>query len=136
MPTIRGVIRSLSATREDMLTVINREWTPILRQVVRQLNGRFGTVRTVTSDYTCATDDQVILADSPAGLTVTLPAADSSNMRISVKSLDGTSVVNVAPAAGDTLEGMAMAYSLAGTNDAIDVVSDGDAAWHIVAEVV
>ena len=121
---------------EDFLTVLNREWTVVLKRMIELVNARMGVLTTVTDDYTVTVDDQYVVVNASAIVTVTLPAAATSDMRITIKRLSASHAVKYQPASGDTLDGGSGSKSLASQYDAADVVSDGGTEWHIVSEVV
>ena len=129
MPLIRGLVRQLALDAKDQLTALNREWTPLLKGTVEAVNRRMGFTRSVTANYTAVQDDQVVLADATSGaITVTLPDAATSRMRITVKKIDSSAnAVTVAPATGDTLYGGNI--SLGDDGDAADVAPSGST-WY------
>ena len=135
MPIIRGLVRSLPIEEIAFLTVLNREWGPILRALVLSVNRRMGMVRTLGEDTTLSLDDQVLLVNASAQVTLTLPSAADSNMRITVKRLSASDNVLVGPPSGQTLEGVSTAITLSSQYDSLDVVPDGASAWWRVSQV-
>lgn len=81
-----------------------------------------------------ATGQQLILATGGGGgITITLPAASLNRGKVyRVKKVDaGAGAVTVTRAGADTIDGAAN-YGLAAQYDAVTIVSDGAATWHIV----
>lgn len=131
MPIIRGLVRSLPIEEIGWLTAMNREWAPILRGLVIAVNRRMGVFRTLSEDTTLALDDQYLFVNATASVTLTLPPAADSCMRITVKRLSASHNVVVSPPSGEELEGAEASITLSNQYDASDFISDGTAWWRI-----
>ena len=104
MALIRSKIRQLPVTKEDLLTVLNREWKVVLSAAEQLLNARMGTVASVSADYTVQAGDQVVLVDSSAGsVAITLPSAADTQMRLAVKKVAAANTVSIQASPGDTV---------------------------------
>lgn len=86
--------------------------------------GGYGSLTTVTSDYT-ASDGEIVLADASGGaVTVTLPSP-SEALLTTVKKIDSsTNTVTVATPSTETIDG-ASSESLSSQWEAIESTSDG-----------
>ena len=133
MALIRSKIRQLPVTKEDLLTVLNREWKVVLSAAEQLLNARMGTVVSVSADYIVQAGDQVVLVDSSAGsVTVTLPSAADTQMRLAVKKVAASNTVSIQAGSGDTLyDGSA---TLSADKEVAEYVA-GDTVWYRIGKL-
>lgn len=92
---------------------------------------RLGAISSKNADYTITSSDCTILCTGGAGgITMTLPAANSSSNIIIIRKIDaGAGAITVARAGSDTIDG-ATSISLAAQYDTCVLLSDGSGAWH------
>ena len=93
----------------------------------------------VTSGYTVLDTDRLVTVDSTGGADpclVNLPAAGTRTQPVIVKNL-GTVALSVTPNGGDTIEGIASAFTVAAaaspTFPTIWLVSDGVSGWWVLS---
>lgn len=128
---VKPIRRRPVASVDDIVEAYNREAVPALYQIRELLLDRAGSIESVSESATMALSEQVYFVDATDGaVTITLPAADESSMRLSIKKIDSSAnAVTVAAAGSDTIDGAAT-KSLASQYDAVEVVSDGSSAWY------
>jgi hypothetical protein len=132
---VEKAIPNSGLTTDTIFSWMQNTIVPVLREVRRIINGRFGEVVTVTDDYAAGPNDEIILAQTAAAVVaVTLPPVTECTKTIVVKRTGaGAGNVTVAPHADDTGVTIDTAASVTITTDkrALQFVSDG-ANWYIV----
>jgi hypothetical protein len=95
--------------------------------------------KNVTSGYAVLTTDHLVTVDSTGGpnpCVINLPQVSTASQPVSIKNL-GTVALSIAPYAGDTIEGLAAAYSVAAAVSpafpTVVMVPDGTNGWFIYA---
>jgi hypothetical protein len=88
------------------------------------------SVRTVTSNYTATTSDDLIQGNGSGGITITLPGSSTcSGKTFKIRNISASSDLILTPASGDTIEG-GSSLSLTRKQDYVELISTG-AAWSI-----
>jgi len=133
MAIIEKQIRERTVEKDGLLTAINREFTPLLRELVREVNRVGGNVTTISADYDVLTSDRVILCTDTA-LDITLPYAENFKNQFLLVKKGGAAAVNVILNAqtGETIDGAAT-QTLVQTYGYMELISDG-VVWHISRE--
>lgn len=118
------IFRLAEFISQQLIPFVNYELLPFMRAVRELLNRRFGSVVHVDSDYTVEFGVQYVLVDTTDGVvSVTLPAVDEQDCRITVKRVAGSNNVTITPPSGATVDGGASAM-LTVANQAVDVLPD------------
>ncbi len=96
----------------------------------------FGTLRTVTANYTVVASDSTVLVDATAGaVAITLPTASSvAGMKLRVSKIDASAnAVTFVPAAGDSIRSTDVAQlTMTVRDDDLVLLSDGIVTWRAV----
>ena len=87
--------------------------------------------RSITSNYTATSDDDVIFVDAGAGgVTVTLPPATNKGQFLAITKSEGSiNVVTVSRAGTDTIQG-AVSVSLTLIHQKVILCADGVSKWY------
>ena len=137
MGIIRGKVRQLPVDMKGVLTLLNREWSPLLKSLAENFNVKFGNTVFLSSatSYNIQPNDQyVIMVADGGGAIVNLPGQDELDRRITIKNHPASVLsLDVQPTGGDLLEGAPVATTI-GPGASIDVLPVGGGfGWVIVS---
>lgn len=109
---------------------------PVLRDVRRIVNARFGTVVDVSSDYTLGDNDEVVIADTSSGnVNVYLPPMTTSIRTVYIKCI-GTNNVVIHPSTSDAtaiIDNFAT-YTINTNYQTVGLINNG-INWYIITEI-
>lgn len=114
----------------------NRELSPLLNEMLREINRRGGDVRVLDEDSSILRTDRVLLLDGTAGaFTYTLPPVSSvfDQPFTFIKTDSQVTVQTIAAQAGELINGAATYTGLGNQYDVVHLFCDG-VQWWITGE--
>ena len=136
---VKKGLASFGVTKDGLPRFISDVFVPLVREIRRVINARFGEVVSVTSDYTITDKDEVVLVFVAGSvINVTLPPVIGWTKHIIVKRVGGSHNVVIAPNADDLANGVridtytSVAIGIAAR--AMTFVSNGSN-WYFVTQI-
>lgn len=132
MIRVSAKIRKLPLdARDNVVTFINRELLPVVRELVTRFNARTGDVQSEDADYAMLNTDRGVVADCTSGnVEVTLPSSPECVPWVLRSDGSGNDVTVVAPS-GQSILGYASGYVIS-TQYGAAAFDFADDVWYVV----